>query len=126
MSYGKKLVDMDREELLVTAQRLAKVIKEKCRDLPKNAAANQRHQWHKRAWGKAKARMVRLLNAAMPFVDDSLAGEIKYELDHQEMLWHKTRTIRGNKRNNTKNRRKVRRGSLNEQAISPERRPHGH
>jgi hypothetical protein len=120
MSYGKKLIDQNRDELLATCMRLVEVIKQKSRDLPPNKAANQRHQRHKLAWGKAKSRMVRLLNAALPHVPDDLAADIHYELDHQEMLWHKTRT-RG-KRNTSKNRRKVRRGYLNPEDLA-ERRP---
>lgn len=94
--YGKKLVDMTREELLAKCQDLIAALHKKhqqlrelATDLPPNKAANDRHQKHKLAWGRTKKILLVLLDRCYEYVPAPLAEEVKYALDHAEFLYQK-------------------------------------
>lgn len=89
MSRQKKLVEMDREELLSLVHELTLVLARKYvriaeRELSPNDAANRRHQYMKKVWGRKKLAMLGLLHKAQDHCPPELAEEIKYVLDHEE------------------------------------------
>ena len=94
VSGQKKLVDMSREELFATTLAIIKALNHKSRDLPRNAAANARHQRMKHAWGRKKKELLELLSRTLIHVPHELAEEIRYALSHDEFLWQRRKRIK--------------------------------
>lgn len=90
---SKKLVDMERDELLAVTLELVEILKRKrgrhLPDLPPNKQANARHQRMKQIWGRKKSDYLNLLRRAVVFVPAELAAEIQYAIDHDEFLYQR-------------------------------------
>jgi hypothetical protein len=91
----KPLTELTREELIDVCYKMATVIQKQSKrfherwlkDLPPCRRANERHQRHKRAWGKRKTRLMQLLSDCFPLIDSrhgNVLDRIKYELDLNE------------------------------------------
>jgi len=86
---NKKLVDMDREELIAVVYELTSVLSRKLiriaeQELAPNNQANKRHQFMKKVWGHKKLALIGLLHKAQQHCPPELAAEIKHVLDHEE------------------------------------------
>jgi len=103
---GKALTELTRGELLEKCLDLIEALhkkheqlREAKRDLPFNKAANERHQLHKRAWGRRKAHLLGLLIEAQRLLEladkkgfiysKDIVSAIQYELDCGERDFQK-------------------------------------
>jgi hypothetical protein len=91
----KKLVDMDRDELLEVIGNLVVLISsKKGRDLQPNREANRRHQYAKHVWGRKKLVLLNMLDMCWPHVPKEFQDEITAILDHEEDNYQRRDAIR--------------------------------